>query len=103
MSALLDAGCFALGIAAGLVHFHLLRWNTRLFITGGVLRAIGVQALRLAALAGVLLLAAWQGALPLLLTALGVMIARCIATSPRFAAREPGPPAMPRSAEGAGP
>ena len=78
MSALLDAGCFALGITAGLLHFLLLRWNTRLFVAGGALRAIGVQGLRLAALAGVLLLAARLGAMPMMLTALGVMIARQI-------------------------
>jgi hypothetical protein len=99
MSALLDAGFFALGIVAGLVHFHLLRWNTHLFITGGALRAFGVQALRLAALAGVLVLAAWHGALPLLLTALGVMIARCIVTS---SMRGPAAPATPPNAEAAG-
>jgi len=78
MSALLDAGCFAFGITAGLLHFLLLRWNTRLFVAGGALRAIGLQGLRLAALAGVLLLVARLGAMPLLLTALGVMIARQI-------------------------
>jgi len=78
MTLLLDTGCFALGIAAGLLHFLLLRWNTRLFITAGALHAFGVQSLRLAALAGVLLLAARLGAMPLLLTALGVMIPRQI-------------------------
>jgi hypothetical protein len=78
MTALLDAGCFAVGVAAGLLHFLLLRWNARLFITEGALHAIGVQALRLAALGSVLVLAARLGAMPLLLTALGVMIARQI-------------------------
>ena len=78
MTGLLEAGCFALGIGAGLLHFLLLRWNARLFFTEGALHAIGVQVLRLAALAGVLLLAARLGAMPLLLTALGVMIARQI-------------------------
>jgi hypothetical protein len=102
MSALLDAGCLALGIAAGLVHFRLLRWNTHLFITGGALRAFGVQALRLAALAGVLVLVALHGALPLVLTALGVMIARFIATSSAFSPREPLPPGAPRDAEATG-
>ena len=76
MTLLLDTASFALGIAAGLLHFLLLRWNTRLFITAGALHALGVQALRLMVLAGVLLLAARLGAMPLLLTALGVMIAR---------------------------
>ena len=78
MTALLDGLCLAAGVAAGLLHFLLLRWNTRLFITTGVPRAIGIQALRLVALAGVLLLAARLGAMPLLLTALGVLIARQI-------------------------
>jgi len=100
MSVLLDAGCFALGIAAGLVHFHLLRWNMRLFITGRALRAFGVQALRLAALAGVLVFAAWQGALPLLLTALGVTIARFVVTS---SVDEAAPESTRRGAAGAGP
>jgi F1F0 ATPase subunit 2 len=76
MTLLLDTGSFALGITAGLLHFLLLRWNTRLFITAGVVRAIGIQALRLMVLAGVLLVAARLGAMPLLLAALGVMIAR---------------------------
>ncbi|HME27772.1 MAG TPA: ATP synthase subunit I [Acetobacteraceae bacterium] len=78
MTALLDSLCFAAGVAVGLLHFLLLRWNTRLFITAGVPRAIGIQALRLVVLAGVLLLAARFGAVPLLLTALGVMMARQI-------------------------
>jgi len=81
MNALPLAGWFAGGIVAGLAHFRLLRWNARLFITGGTLWALGVQALRLAALAGVLLFAAWHGAPPLLSTALGVITARFIATS----------------------
>jgi F1F0 ATPase subunit 2 len=78
MTALLDSLCFAAGVAAGLLHFLLLRWNTRLFITAGVAHAIGIQALRLLALAGVLLLAARLGAMPLLLTALGMLLARQI-------------------------
>jgi hypothetical protein len=76
MTLLLDTGSFALGITVGLLHFLLLRWNTRLFITAGVVCAIGIQALRLMVLASVLLVAARLGAMPLLLAALGVMIAR---------------------------
>jgi F1F0 ATPase subunit 2 len=87
MTATWDAGFVILGIAAGLVHFHSLRWNTGLFITGGALRAFGAQVLRLATLAGVLIVMAWLGAMPLLLTALGVMIARVIATSPMWRSR----------------
>jgi F1F0 ATPase subunit 2 len=76
MSILWDAGFLLAGILAGLLHFHLLRWNTGLFLTGGARRAIAAQALRLAVLTGVLVIAARFGALPLLLAALGVMIAR---------------------------
>ena len=82
MTAILNAGFVVFGAAAGLMHFHLLRWNTGLFITGGALRAFGAQALRLATLAGVLVVMVRLGALPLLLTALGVMIARVVTTSP---------------------
>ena len=78
MTAFLDSVCFAAGAAAGLLHFLLLRWNTRLFITAGVARALRIQALRLIALAGVLLVAARLGAMPLLLTAVGVLSARPI-------------------------
>jgi hypothetical protein len=89
MTTILDAGFVVFGLAAGLLHFHLLRWNTGLFITGSAMLACGAQALRLATLAGVLVVMAWLGALPLLLTALGVMIARVVATSPRWQAHLP--------------
>lgn len=78
MMALRDMGFLVLGLVTGLLHFHLLRWNTELFVSGGLARAFAAQGLRLAMLAGVLVCAAWQGALPLLLAALGVMIARPI-------------------------
>jgi hypothetical protein len=81
MTALLDLGCLALGIGAGLVHFCLLRWNTELFLAGRALRAIGVQVARLAAMSGVLVVVAWQGTWPLLFTALGIVIARFIVTA----------------------
>jgi F1F0 ATPase subunit 2 len=80
MTALLDVGWFALGGVAGLAHFHLLRWNTQLFIAGSAWRAVGMQVLRLAAISGVLILVALQGAWPLLFTALGVVIARFVVT-----------------------
>lgn len=76
MTVLRDAAFLPLGLAAGLLHFHLLRWNTALFVSGGLARAFGVLGLRLAILACVLVFVAWQGALPLLLAALGVMLAR---------------------------
>ena len=66
------------GLAAGSAHFVLLHWNTRLYVSGGLAEAIGVQVLRLAAIAILLGFAALHGALPLLLAALGVFIARSV-------------------------
>lgn len=76
MTALRDIGFLALGFGAGLLHFHLLRWNTRLFVAVGAPWAIGAQVLRLAALALVLLVIASHGAAALLFAAFGVMLAR---------------------------
>lgn len=65
------------GLAGGTAHFVLLRWNTRLYLAGGsVACALGVQAFRMAVTALLLGFAAWHGALPLLLAALGVLVAR---------------------------
>jgi hypothetical protein len=67
------------GLAGGTAHFALLRWNTRLYLTGGsVARPLGVQALRLAATTVLLAFAAWHGAMPLLLAAIGVLLARLL-------------------------
>jgi N-ATPase, AtpR subunit len=67
------------GFAAGAAHFALLRWNTRLYLTGGgFLRAAGAQLLRLAGMACLLGFAVWNGALPLLLAATGLMLARLL-------------------------
>lgn len=72
-----DAGFLALGLLAGAVHFSLLRWNTEFYARPGrVGIGAALQVARMAVLAGVLVLAARQGALPLLLVALGVLIAR---------------------------
>jgi hypothetical protein len=71
----------AAGLLAGLLYFALLRWNTALYLGGGGLAtAAFIQIARLAAVAGFLALAAQYGALPLLLTALGVLIARPLVT-----------------------
>jgi hypothetical protein len=68
---------FALGIVAGTLYFALLRWNTELYLDGDrIWPAVAVQVARLSALAGLLIVAVLHGALPLLLTALGVLIAR---------------------------
>jgi len=73
------AAFLALGFAAGTLFFVLLRWNTALYMRGGGLAlAVAIQLGRLAAVAGLLALVALHGALPLLLTAVGLLIARPI-------------------------
>jgi len=65
------------GIGVGAAHFALLRRNADLYISaGGFARALGLQALRIVGVTAGLTFAAWHGALPLLLAALGIMIAR---------------------------
>jgi hypothetical protein len=72
-----DAGFIALGLLAGTLHFSLLRWNTAVYARPGRIGLAAVlQVVRIGVLGGLLLLAARQGALPLLLMALGVLIAR---------------------------
>ncbi len=79
MSGLGDAAGLLAGLLAGAAHFVLLRWNTDLYMRPGRLGpAIALQGLRLALLAGVLVVLARLGALPLLLGALGVLGARRI-------------------------
>jgi len=69
------------GLLTGVAFFALLRWNTGLYLrAGGLGVAVAVQVLRLAAVGFVLTLAARHGALPLLLAALGLLIARPIVT-----------------------
>ncbi|HTW69686.1 MAG TPA: ATP synthase subunit I [Acetobacteraceae bacterium] len=67
------------GLAAGAGHFALLRWNAGLYLSGsGVVRALAVQALRMAATGALLAFAAWHGALALLTAAIGVLLARML-------------------------
>jgi F1-F0 ATPase (N-ATPase) AtpR subunit len=77
MTALAAAGFLAFGFTAGMVFFALLRWNTSLYTRGGSLAlGIAVQLLRIAAAGGLLALVALHGPLALLLTMLGLLIAR---------------------------
>ena len=67
----------AAGIGLGILYFRSLWWNVCRFTGGG--RATTVIALtigRFALLGSLLTLAGWEGALPLLVMALGVLIAR---------------------------
>ncbi len=72
-----NIGFLAVGLLAGTVHFALLRWNTALFAQPRrIWVAVPLQVARLSVLAGLLVIAALHGALPLLLTALGLLVAR---------------------------
>jgi F1F0 ATPase subunit 2 len=65
------------GIAAGTLYFVSLWWNTRLFGRDGrVSTLIAATAARFILLAGLLTAASFAGAMPLLATAAGVLIAR---------------------------
>lgn len=66
----------AAGMLLGLVHFGSLWWNARLYASGGVASALGLQLLRFALLLVVLGGLAWLGAPALLAGALGLFLAR---------------------------
>jgi hypothetical protein len=77
MTLLAGAIFLILGFTAGILFFALLRWNTLLYTRGdGVALGVAVQMARLAATGGFLALVSLHGALPLLLTTLGLLIAR---------------------------
>ncbi|HEY1930533.1 MAG TPA: ATP synthase subunit I [Acetobacteraceae bacterium] len=65
------------GLAGGAAHFALLRQNMRLYLAGeNLAHALSLQALRFAVTAALLVFAALHGAMPLLLAALGIALAR---------------------------
>ncbi|WP_020176295.1 ATP synthase subunit I [Methyloferula stellata] len=71
------AAHFGAGVGLGLVYFRALMWNARLFALGGrVTTAIGLMIGRFALLGVLLIAASLEGALPLLITALGVLLGR---------------------------
>jgi F1F0 ATPase subunit 2 len=73
------AAHLAAGIVVGVLYFRSLWWNTRRFTSGGrVSTTIAVTIGRLVILGVVLTLASLEGALPLFLMALGVVIARSV-------------------------
>jgi F1F0 ATPase subunit 2 len=76
-------GCLSLaahlvaGIVVGVIYFRSLWWNARRFtMSGHVATTIAVMIGRFVILGLLLTLASLEGALPLLLIALGVLIAR---------------------------
>ncbi len=65
------------GIAAGTLYFASLWWNVRLFGRAGSVRTlIASIAARFVLLGGLLTAASFAGAMPLLATAVGILIAR---------------------------
>ena len=71
------AAYLAAGVALGFNNFQSLRWNACRFTGGGrTTTAIALTVGRFALLGGLLTLASLEGALPLLMVALGVLIAR---------------------------
>ena len=71
------AAHFAAGIILGVLYFRSLWWNVCRFTEGGrATTAIALMIGRFILLGGLLMLASLEGALLLLITALGVLIAR---------------------------
>jgi F1F0 ATPase subunit 2 len=69
----------AAGIMVGTLYFGGLWWNARLFAKGSRATAtIMLMIGRFALLGGLLTLASLEGAMPLLMMALGVFIARSV-------------------------
>jgi F1F0 ATPase subunit 2 len=70
---------FTLGGALGWLYFHGLWWNVRRFTQGGRMGAsLCLGAARFLGLAAVLYLTSRAGALPLLVTSLGLLAARVV-------------------------
>jgi F1F0 ATPase subunit 2 len=73
------AAHLAAGIVVGVLYFRSLWWNARRFTSGShVATTISVMIGRFVILGVVLALASLEGALPLLLMALGVVVARSL-------------------------
>jgi N-ATPase, AtpR subunit len=71
------AGHLAAGIGIGIVYLSVVWWNARLLALGGrVTTTIALMVGRFVLLSGLLALASLEGALPLLMMALGILIAR---------------------------
>ncbi len=71
------AAHIAAGAGVGALFFRALWWNTRIVVGGGgVSTAIALTLSRFLLIGGLLTLAAFEGAAPLLATSLGVFVGR---------------------------
>jgi F1F0 ATPase subunit 2 len=74
---LILTGYLTAGIALGMLYFRGLWWNARLFAGASHLTAsVALMIGRFVILAGFLTLASLEGVLPLLVMALGILVAR---------------------------
>lgn len=79
LALLMLLGHFAAGVLVGMLYFRSLWWMTRRFAAGEAARVtLTWMIARLAGIGGLLALAALEGALPLLLVALGVFAGRAV-------------------------
>lgn len=86
---LVAAWYLVVGLLVGAVYFHGLWWATRrLCGESRIFALIAVVFGRFAVLAGLLTLASFEGALPLLASALGVLAARFVVV--RYVRSMPG-------------
>jgi hypothetical protein len=65
-----------LGTLLGALHFALLRYNVGAYVGGAGLRAVGLHLARIALVGAAFTLTARVGALPLLATLAGFVLAR---------------------------
>ncbi|KPP88527.1 MAG: N-ATPase, AtpR subunit [Rhodobacteraceae bacterium HLUCCA08] len=79
MSGLVLALWLAGGSLLGMIYFRLVRYSADLMVLGrrgGQLYGLALVLMRMAGLGGVLIVAAMQGAGPLLVASLGMLIGR---------------------------
>ena len=79
ISAIALVAYLAIGISLGALYFGGVWWSAYLFVRSGrISTTIALLAGRFALLGGALTLVSLEGALPLLMTALGVLIGRFV-------------------------
>ncbi|MCF8485021.1 MAG: hypothetical protein K9G71_07390 [Rhodobacteraceae bacterium] len=79
--ALILIGWLTGGVGLGLIYFRLVRHSAEVMLSGrraGPLIGLALVLLRMAGLGGILIIAAMQGAMPLLLASLGLLIGRFV-------------------------